>query len=50
MEMRAEMRRVQTETGIIAIRLTHDEVEAMSTCDRIALMHQGRILQLAEPA
>ena len=50
MEMRAEIRRVQTETGITAILVTHDQVEAMSMCDRIALMHQGRIVQLAEPA
>jgi len=48
-EMRAEIRRVQRETGITAILVTHDQVEAMSMCDRIALMQEGRIAQLAEP-
>ena len=49
LEMRAEIRRVQRETGITAILVTHDQVEAMSMCDRIAIMRGGRIEQIATP-
>jgi len=49
LEMRLEIRRVQQETGITAILVTHDQVEAMSMCDRIAIIDAGRILQIAEP-
>lgn len=50
LEMRSEIRRVQKETGITAILVTHDQVEAMSMCDRIAIMNKGEILQLATPS
>lgn len=50
MEMRSEIRRVQLETGITAILVTHDQIEAMSMCDRIALMKDGMIVQIAPPA
>ena len=49
LEMRSEIRRIQLETGITAILVTHDQVEAMSMCDRIAIMHAGEIVQLATP-
>ncbi len=49
LEMRSEIRRIQLETGITAILVTHDQVEAMSMCDRIALMKGGKIVQLSEP-
>lgn len=49
LEMRAEIRRLQKETGITAILVTHDQVEAMSMCDRIALMNEGRIVQYDKP-
>ena len=49
LEMRSEIRRVQLETGISAVLVTHDQVEAMSMCDRIAIMKEGRILQVATP-
>lgn len=49
LEMRSEIRRIQRETGITAILVTHDQVEAMSMCDRIALMKEGRIVQLDTP-
>ena len=49
LEMRSEIRRIQRETGITAVLVTHDQVEAMSMCDRIAIMRQGRIVQIAEP-
>ncbi len=50
LEMRSEIRRIQLETGITAILVTHDQVEAMSMCDRIALMKDGKIVQLSEPS
>ena len=49
LEMRSEIRRIQLETGITAILVTHDQVEAMSMCDRIAIMNKGEILQIASP-
>ncbi len=49
LEMRSEIRRIQRETGITAVLVTHDQVEAMSMCDRIAIMNEGRIVQVAEP-
>ena len=49
LEMRSEIRRVQLETGISAILVTHDQVEAMSMSDRIAIMKEGKILQVATP-
>ncbi|MCJ8520037.1 ABC-type sugar transport system ATPase subunit [Pseudorhizobium tarimense] len=49
LEMRSEIRRIQLETGITAILVTHDQVEAMSMCDRIAIMKGGQILQIDAP-
>lgn len=49
LEMRSEIRRVQLETGISAVLVTHDQVEAMSMSDRIAIMKDGKILQVASP-
>ncbi len=50
LEMRSEIRRLQRETGITAILVTHDQVEAMSMCDRIAIMKEGEIVQIATPS
>ncbi|MEK1901184.1 MAG: ABC transporter ATP-binding protein [Rhizobium sp.] len=50
LEMRSEIRRIQRETGITAVLVTHDQVEAMSMCDRIAIMKEGEIVQIATPA
>lgn len=49
LEMRSEIRRIQQETGITAVLVTHDQVEAMSMCDRIAIMDAGKIVQIAKP-
>ncbi len=46
LEMRSEIRRIQQETGCTSILVTHDQVEAMSMCDRIALMNKGKIQQI----
>ncbi|MCL6269380.1 ABC transporter ATP-binding protein [Sansalvadorimonas sp. 2012CJ34-2] len=49
LEMRSEIRRIQQQTGITAVLVTHDQVEAMSMCDRIAIMNGGKIVQLSAP-
>ena len=50
LEMRSEIRRIQQETGITAVLVTHDQVEAMSMCDRSAIMKKGEIVQLSSPS
>ena len=49
LEMRSEIRRIQRENGCTSILVTHDQVEAMSMCDRIALMNDGKIQQIGTP-
>ena len=49
MEMRAELKGVVQESRTTTIYVTHDQVEAMSLGDRIAVMHRGRIVQAAAP-
>ena len=49
-EMRAEIRWRQRELGTTTFYVTHDQVEAMSMADRIAVLEAGRILQLGTPA
>ncbi|MDX1736915.1 MAG: ABC transporter ATP-binding protein [Alphaproteobacteria bacterium] len=49
LEMRSEIRRIQLQTGITAVLVTHDQVEAVSMCDRIAIMNEGKIVQLSTP-
>ncbi|MCS7160862.1 MAG: ABC transporter ATP-binding protein [Gemmatales bacterium] len=48
-ELREEIRRIQRETHITALYVTHDQSEALSLADRLAVMHQGRILQVGTP-
>ncbi|WBW96996.1 ABC transporter ATP-binding protein [Oceanirhabdus sp. W0125-5] len=47
--MRNEIRRIQKETGITSIYVTHDQAEAMSMSDRIILMNKGEIEQVGTP-
>jgi inositol-phosphate transport system ATP-binding protein len=47
--MRSEIRRIQRQTACTAILVTHDQIEAMSMCDRIALLNGGRIQQIGTP-
>ena len=47
--MRIELSRLHQELGTTMIYVTHDQVEAMTMGDRIAVFHQGRIAQLGEP-
>jgi len=48
-EMQVELRRIQREVGITTIFVTHDQEEAMTLCDRIAIMNQGAIVQVGPP-
>ncbi|MFL4988365.1 MAG: ABC transporter ATP-binding protein [Microvirga sp.] len=48
-EMRGEIRELQKTLGITAIYVTHDQEEAMSVSDRIALMNGGRLEQVGLP-
>jgi spermidine/putrescine ABC transporter ATP-binding subunit len=48
-EMRAEIRRLQKTLGITVIYVTHDQEEALSMSDRIAVMRSGRVEQMGEP-
>jgi spermidine/putrescine transport system ATP-binding protein len=49
-EMQIELKLLQSRLGITFIFVTHDQEEAMGMSDRIAVMHGGRIEQLADPA
>ncbi|GLR50994.1 ABC transporter ATP-binding protein [Shinella yambaruensis] len=48
-EMRAELQRVQKETGVTMIFVTHDQAEALSLADRIVVMREGLIEQIGTP-
>jgi spermidine/putrescine transport system ATP-binding protein len=48
-EMQGELKRLQTETGITFVFVTHDQEEALTMSDRIAVMSKGRILQVGTP-
>jgi iron(III) transport system ATP-binding protein len=48
-QMRFELKRLQRETGITAVYVTHDQEEALSMSSRIAVMNAGRIEQLGKP-
>ena len=48
-QTREEIRRIQQETGITTVFVTHDQEEAMSICDEILVMNQGKMVQLAAP-
>ena len=48
-EMQLELKRLQHEFGITFVVVTHDQEEAMSMADRIAVMHDGRVQQVDTP-
>ncbi len=48
-EMHVELRSIQKQLGITTILVTHDQIEAMTMSDRIAVMHGGRIVQVSTP-
>jgi spermidine/putrescine transport system ATP-binding protein len=48
-EMQIELKRMQHETGITFIFVTHDQEEALTMSDRVAVMSKGKILQIGTP-
>ena len=48
-EMREEVRRILKEAGVTAVSVTHDQEEALSISDRVAVMNDGRIEQVGRP-
>jgi multiple sugar transport system ATP-binding protein len=48
-QMRAEIARIQQELKVTTIYVTHDQVEAMTMGDRVAVMRKGELQQMAEP-
>jgi putative spermidine/putrescine transport system ATP-binding protein len=48
-QLREEIRRIQLELGITTIYVTHDQEEALSISDRVAVLHDGRIEQVGTP-
>ena len=50
MQLREEIRRIQLELGITTIYVTHDQEEALSISDRVAVMYGGKVEQVGAPA
>ncbi|WP_079078926.1 ABC transporter ATP-binding protein [Streptomyces sp. DSM 15324] len=50
LSLREEIRRLQQDLGITTLFVTHDQEEALSMADRVAVMHAGRLEQCAPPA
>jgi putative spermidine/putrescine transport system ATP-binding protein len=48
-EMRTEIREIQRTLSITTVFVTHDQVEALSMCDRVAVMSSGRLAQVGTP-
>jgi multiple sugar transport system ATP-binding protein len=48
-ETRAELRRLQRSLGVTAVYVTHDQEEAMTVADRMAVFMEGRIVQVGTP-
>jgi len=49
-QLRDEIRRLQTDLGVTTVIVTHDQEEALSMADRVAVMNAGRLEQCATPA
>ncbi len=49
-QMQIELKRIQTEVGITFVHVTHDQEEAMTMADTVAVMNAGQIEQLGAPA
>ncbi|AWK11443.1 polyamine ABC transporter ATP-binding protein [Streptomyces spongiicola] len=49
-QMQLELKRIQTEVGITFVHVTHDQEEAMTMADTVAVMNGGRVEQLGAPS
>ena len=49
-QMQVELKRIQTEVGLTFVHVTHDQEEAMTMADTVAVMNAGRVEQLGSPA
>ena len=49
LEMRSEIRRIVKENNLTGVYVTHDQAEALSMADRMAVMDEGEIVQVGEP-
>jgi len=47
--MRFELKRIQRELGVTTVYVTHDQTEALALSDEVAVMNEGRIVQLGSP-
>jgi spermidine/putrescine ABC transporter ATP-binding subunit len=50
MAMRSEVRRIQRNTGITTMFVTHDQGEALTMSDRVVILNGGRVMQIGAPA
>lgn len=48
-QMQVEIKRIQQEVGITTVSVTHDQNEAMTMSDRVAIMHDGQFVQIDSP-
>ena len=48
-QVRADIRRLQRRLGVTSLYVTHDQTEAMTLADRLVVMHEGRVAQIATP-
>src|SRR5919206_209603 len=48
-QMRAEIAKIQREVGVTTVYVTHDQIEAMTMGDRVAVMRKGELQQVADP-
>ena len=49
-QMQVELKRIQTEVGLTFVHVTHDQEEAMTMADTVAVMNAGRVEQMGPPA
>ena len=48
-QLRVQIKTIQGELGITTVYVTHDQAEALALSDRVAVMHEGRVEQVAAP-
>jgi len=48
--LRLELKRIQRELGVTTVYVTHDQAEALAVSDRVAVLNDGRVEQVGEPA